>query len=118
MSTHVTMPPVYYADARQQVHYTPGAPQPQFVLDADQAKVVLAGLEAGQRIPVHPEALAVYTFLDGQGIMQVGEEQYPVGPGALVIVPAGAGRGLVAETRLSFVATRFGGLDREESMQC
>ncbi|MCC6169264.1 MAG: cupin domain-containing protein [Caldilineaceae bacterium] len=108
MSTHVAMPPIYLADARQQVRYTPEGPQPQFVLDSDQAKVILAGLEAGQRIPVHPEALAVYTFLDGQGVMQVGEEQFPVGPGALVVVPAGVARGMVAETRLAFAATRVG----------
>ncbi len=108
MSTHVAMPPIYYADARQQVQYTPEGPQPQFVLDSDQAKVVLAGLEAGQRIPVHPEALAGYIFLDGQGLMQVGDEQFPVGPGALVVVPAGVGRGMVAETRLAFIATRVG----------
>lgn len=108
MSTHVTMPPVYYADARQQVRYTPEGPQPQFVLDSSQAKVLLAGLEAGQRIPVHPEALALYTILEGQGMMLVGDEQYPVGPGALIVVPAGVGRGMVAETRLAFVAARFG----------
>lgn len=108
MSTHVTMPPIYYADARQQVHYTPERVQPQFVLDGDQAKVLLAGLEPGRRIPVHPEALALYIILDGQGMMLVGEEEYPIGPGALIVVPAGVGRGMVAETRLSFAAARFG----------
>jgi quercetin dioxygenase-like cupin family protein len=108
MSTHVAMPPIYLADARQQVHYTPGGPQPQYVLDGDHAKVLLAGLEPGQRIPVHPEALALYTILEGEGLMLVGEEQYPIGPGALIVVPAGMGRGMVAETRLSFVAAWFG----------
>jgi quercetin dioxygenase-like cupin family protein len=108
MSLHVSMPPVYYADARQQVRYTPEGPRPQFVLDSDQAKVLLAGLEPGQRIPVHPEALALYTILEGQGTMQVGEEEFPIGPGALVVVPAGVARGMLAETRLSFVAARFG----------
>ena len=108
MSTHVTMPPIYYADARVQVQYTPDGPQPAYVLDGDQAKVLLAGLEPGQRIPVHPEALAAYTILEGTGTMQVGDEQYPIGPGSLIVVPAGVRRGMVAETRLSFVAARFG----------
>ena len=108
MSTHVTMPPIYYADARVQVQYTLDGPQPAYVLDGDQAKVLLAGLEPGQRIPVHPEALAAYTILEGTGTMQVGDEQYPIGPGSLIVVPAGVRRGMVAETRLSFVAARFG----------
>lgn len=108
MSTQVTMPPIYYADARQQVSYTPGGVQPQFVLDCNQAKVLLAGLEPGQRIPVHPEALALYIILDGQGMMLVDQEEYPIGPGALIVVPAGVSRGMVAETRVSFVAARFG----------
>jgi quercetin dioxygenase-like cupin family protein len=101
------MPVIYYADARQQVRYTPDPPQPQFVLDSDHATVVLAGLEAGQRIPVHPEGLAVYTILEGKGAMQVGDEEYALAPGALVVVPAGMGRGILAETRLSFVAAKF-----------
>lgn len=108
MSTHLAMPPIFYADALQQVRYAPEGPQPQFVLDSDQAKVVLAGLEAGQRIPVHPEAMALYLILDGQGTMQVGDEQFEIGPGALVVVPAGVARGMVAETRLAFVAAKFG----------
>jgi quercetin dioxygenase-like cupin family protein len=102
------MPVIYYADARQQVCYTPKGAQPQYVLDGNHAKVLLAGLEPGQSIPSHPESLALYTILEGQGSMQVGEEQFPVGPGTLVVVPAGMARGMVAETRLSFVATRFG----------
>jgi quercetin dioxygenase-like cupin family protein len=108
MSTHVTMPPIYYADARQQVRYTPEGPQPQFVLDVDQTKIVLAGLEPGQRIPTHPEAMGLYTILEGTGSMQVGEEVFPLSPGTVVVVPAGMARGVVAETRLSFVAARFG----------
>jgi quercetin dioxygenase-like cupin family protein len=102
------MPPIYYADARLQVRFAPEGPQPLFVLDGDQAKVLLAGLEPGQRIPVHPEALAAYTILEGTGTMQVGDEEHPIGPGSLIVVPAGVRRGMVAETRLSFVAARFG----------
>lgn len=108
MSESIGLPAIYYADARQQVQYAPEGPQPQFILDSDHAKIVLAGLEPGQRIPVHPEAMAAYTFLEGQGTMQVGEEQFSVGPGALVVVPAGTARGITAETRLSFVAAKFG----------
>lgn len=108
MSQPIVMPAIYYADARQQVRYTPQGVQPQYVLDGDQARVLLAGLEPGQSIPAHPEGLALYTILEGQGTMQVGEDRFPIGPGALVVVPAGMARGMIAETRLSFVAARFG----------
>ncbi len=108
MTQPIVMPAVYYADARQQVRYTPQGVQPQYILDGDHAKVVLAGLEPGQSIPAHPEALALYTILEGQGSMQVGEDRFPIGPGTLVVVPAGMARGMVAATRLSFVAARFG----------
>lgn len=108
MDPHVVMPPIYYADALDHVRYMPEGPRPQFVLDSDHVKVILAGLEPGQRIPVHPEALAFYSILTGQGTMQVGDEKYAIGPGTLIIVPAGVARGMVAETRLAFVAARFG----------
>lgn len=72
MSQPIIMPAIHYADARQQVRYTPKGAQPQYVLDGDHAKVLLAGLEPGLSIPAHPEALAL------------------------------------SETRLSFVAARFG----------
>jgi mannose-6-phosphate isomerase-like protein (cupin superfamily) len=112
------MPAIYYADARQQVRYTPQGAQPQYVLDGDCAKVLLGGLEPGQSIPAHPELLALYTILEGEGSMQVGEDRFPIGPGTLVVVPAGMARGMVAETRLAFVAARFGQSHREENESC
>ena len=117
MPQPIGMQAIYYADARQQVRYMPHGPQPQFVLDSEHVRVLLSGLEPGQSIPAHPEALALYTFLEGQGSMQVGEEQFPVGPGALIVVPAGVARGMVAETRLSFVAARYGECTEQERMR-
>jgi quercetin dioxygenase-like cupin family protein len=38
--------------------------------------------------------------------MNVDEQVYPVKPGMTVIVPAGATRGMVAETRLVFLAVK------------
>lgn len=76
------------------------------LLEDDKIKVILAGLEPGQKIPVHPEAQAVYHFLEGTGWMTVDGERIAVSSGATVFTPAGAARGMEAETRLAFLAMR------------
>jgi mannose-6-phosphate isomerase-like protein (cupin superfamily) len=76
------------------------------LLETDQIKVVVAGLEAGRKIPLHPESQGVYHFLEGTGWMIVDGERLPVGPGATVLVPPGSTRGIEAETRLAFLAVR------------
>ena len=78
----------------------------QILAETDILKVILGGLEAGQQIPLHPEGLALYYFLEGTGWMNVEDERFAVQPGTIVITPAGAKRGVDAETRLAFLATR------------
>ncbi len=90
------------------VVYSADGPQPQFLLGAEQFKVLMAGLEAGQRIPDHPEGLAVYHFLTGSGTMTVNGETLAVQTGDTVITPAGASRGMLAETKLAFLAAKAG----------
>ncbi|HLE27172.1 MAG TPA: cupin domain-containing protein [Anaerolineales bacterium] len=68
--------------------------------------MIVAGLEPGQKIPQHPEGLAMYHFLEGTGWVNVEGERFAVGPGATVITPAGAKRGIEADTRLAFWAAR------------
>lgn len=94
-------------DWKEKVVYATGGPQPQIVLEEARYKVILAGLEPGQRIPSHPEAAAVYHFLEGNGWMQVNDERKAVGPGSTVITAQGASRGVEAETRLAFLAVRI-----------
>jgi mannose-6-phosphate isomerase-like protein (cupin superfamily) len=72
-----------------------------------QVKIIVAGLEAGQKIPVHPEGLAVYQFIEGTGTMVVDGERLPVGPGTVIITEEGAPRGMEAATRLKFMAVRI-----------
>lgn len=90
------------------VVFSPDGPQPQFLMGAEQFKVLMVGLEAGQRIPAHPEGLAMYHFLSGTGSMTVNGEALPVQAGDTVITPAGASRGMVAETKLAFLAAKPG----------
>lgn len=97
---------VLYPHWREKVVFSPEGPRPQVLLQTEKVKVVLAGLEAGQKIPPHPERQGVYHFLEGEGWMRVDGERLRVGPGATVLVPEGAARGIEAESRLAFMAVR------------
>lgn len=91
---------------KEKVVFSTEGPAPQVLEETEKIKVIIAGLEAGQKIPEHPEALGVYHFLEGTGWMVVDGERFEVAPGATVITPDGASRGMEARTRLSFLATR------------
>ncbi len=97
----------YYPDAKAKAVFSADGPQPQILYTEGQLKVITVGLQAGQKIPVHPEGLAVYTFLEGNGWMIVDGERLAVAPGSVVITLAGAGRGVEAESQLIFVAARI-----------
>lgn len=98
---------IFYPTWQERVVLSAGGPQPQILAENEKLKVIIGSLEVGQKIPTHPEALAVYHFLEGTGWMIVDDERYPVSPGATVITPEGAKRGVEAETRLVFLATRI-----------
>lgn len=101
--TQVTL----FPDWREKTIYAPDGPQPKILMDDDKVKIVVAGLEPGQKIPEHAEATAMYHFLEGRGWMLVDGERLAVGPGATVVMPAGTVRGMEAETQLAFLATRI-----------
>lgn len=101
------MTALVYPDWKEKIVYSNNGPQPQFLLDNDQMRVVLAGLEAGQKIPQHADKVAMYHVLQGSGWMLVDSERIPLSAGMTVIVPDGAARGIEAETRLAFLATRL-----------
>lgn len=94
-------------DAGGAARYSAAGPAPNILFQNEKIKVIAAGLEAGQEIPEHPEALAVYYVMEGKGQMTVDGEAIAVGPGSVVVTPAGSSRGLAAETKLSFLATRI-----------
>lgn len=89
------------------VNYSPEAPKPQVLMSDDNVKVIMAGLEPGQKIPAHPEAEAVYHFLEGSGWMYINGERMAISAGTTIIMPAGTVRGVEAETRLAFMAARI-----------
>ena len=97
---------IFFPDTKAQAVFGEHGPQPQFLVDDPTFKVIVGGLEPGQRIPLHPESLAMYHFVTGTGTMTVDEEQFPITAGATVIPPAGARRGIEAATRIVFLAAK------------
>lgn len=89
------------------VTYGEQRPNPQTMMENQRVRVIIAGLRPGQRIPAHPEAAAVYHFLEGQGVMSVDGAQFPVQQGTVIVMDEGAQRGLLAETQLVFMAVRL-----------
>ena len=100
---------IYVPNWQAQADYRNGAVTSQTIVENGDFKALLAWLDAGARIPVHPEGLGVYYFMEGSGWITVDGERFPVKPGSIVIAPAGASRGVEAETRLAFLATRLAG---------
>jgi quercetin dioxygenase-like cupin family protein len=100
------MAQILFPNWRDQVVFSPDGPQPQALMENEKFKVVIGGLEPGQKIPPHPEGESVFHFLEGTGWMVVDGERFAVTAGATVVTPAGARRGIEAETRLAFLAAR------------
>ncbi len=98
---------IYYPDWRDQMDYVNGAVKSETIVEKGAFKSLLARLDAGAKIPVHPEGLGVYYFLEGRGWIIVDGERFAVGPGSVVVTPAGVSRGVEAETRLAFLASRL-----------
>ena len=105
---------IFIPDWRERIHFSSNGPQPQSLLERDQFKVIVAGLQAGQSIPPHPEGLAIYYFLEGTGWMTLDDEKLRLDPGVIIITEEGAVRGMQAETELSFMAVRVTTLDKDQ----
>ena len=98
--------PQYFPRWQDEIVYSAAGPQPQILYEDNRKKVVLVGLEPGAQIPDHPGDAGVYHFLEGSAQMRVESETYEVEAGGIVIVPAGATRGMSAHTRLALIAVR------------
>jgi quercetin dioxygenase-like cupin family protein len=103
-----TVTEIYYADTITRAVFSAEGPKPRFLVDTPDFKTLVVGLEAGQQIPLHPGEAAMYHFLEGSGLMTVGEETFAINPGVTVIVPSGAVRGMNAKTRVVFLGAKGG----------
>ena len=97
---------IYTTDTKARAGFATDGPKPQFLMDTPGFKVLVVGLEAGQQIPLHPGEAAMYHFLEGIGLMTVGEETFAIQPGVTIIAPAGASRGMNAKTRVIFLGAK------------
>lgn len=108
MTQTTNIPALFYPVTQELARFDADRPRPQFLVDSEKLKVIVVGLEVGQQIPSHPEALAVYHFLDGEGVMIVNGEEFAVSAGSTVVTPPGAARGMRATSRLTFLAAKTG----------
>lgn len=99
---------MHFVDVKTKAVFAADAPRPQFLLDTPQFKTLVVGFEAEQRIPPHPGELAMYHFLEGEGLMTVDEETVVIQPGVTVIAQAGAVRSIYAKTRLIVLVAKAG----------
>jgi quercetin dioxygenase-like cupin family protein len=78
----------------------------QSVFRSDLMKVVLGYFGPGQSIPVHaPDSDVAITVREGRGVVRDGEDEHAVGPGDVVVVPAGEDRGVRADEGRRLEAT-------------
>jgi len=100
------MSDVYFADTKSKAVFSSDGAKPQFLLNTEQFKALVVGLEAGQQLPQHPGEAAMYHFLEGEGLMFIEEEAFEIKPGVTVVAPSGAKRGITAKTRLVFLGSK------------
>lgn len=97
---------IYFADTKAKAVFAADGPKPQFLIDTPNFKALVVGLEAGGQIPAHPGEAAMYHFLEGTGLMTVGDEAFEIKPGVTVVVPSGIKRGMNAKTRVVFLGSK------------
>jgi quercetin dioxygenase-like cupin family protein len=97
---------IYVSNTKARAVFAVDGPKPQFLLDTPQFKALVVGLGPGQQIPLHLGEAAMYHFIEGEGLMTVGDETFVIQPGATVLVPAGAPRGMNAKTRVVFLGAK------------
>ena len=101
-----TISQIYFADTKSKAVFAADGPKPQFLIDTPKFKALVVGLEAGGQIPAHPGEAAMYHFLEGAGLMTVGDETFEIKPGVTVVVPSGVKRGMNAKTRVVFLGSK------------
>ena len=97
----------FYPNWKEIVIYSDKGMKPYVLVETENYRSVIAGLQPGNKIPPHAEGPAIFHFLEGKGTVIVGEESFSVQTGATVIVPDGAVRGIEAITQLAFLAVRL-----------
>ena len=101
-----TISQIYFTDTKSKAVFAAEGPKPQFLIDTPKFKVLVVGLEVGGQIPAHPGEAAMYHFLEGTGLMTVGDEVFEIKPGVTIVVLGGVKRGMNAKTRVIFLGSK------------
>jgi len=97
---------IYLSDTKEKAVFSTDGPKPQFLINTPNFKALVVGLEAGGQIPVHAGETAMYHFVEGTGLMTIGDETFEIKTGATMIVPNGVKRGMNAKTRVIFLGSK------------
>ena len=88
-----------------------------FLSQTPHSSISIVGWEAGQTSPIHshPDADEIYYILEGQGLFNDGKVERKLGPGDVVIFPAGEVHRVQSITRMSLYRVQAGP-DRQPKM--
>jgi quercetin dioxygenase-like cupin family protein len=85
--------------------FSPDGASSTRLLDAGKVRALLLNLEAGQSVaPCQMPSTVLYYVIEGQGQLQVEEEQSQLRTGSLTVVPPGAIRSISADARMRVLA--------------
>lgn len=97
---------ILYPAWQDVIQFGDAGPNPQKIIETDNFRAVIVGLNAGQKIPPHPAPTSTYHFFAGTGSIIVNGERFAVQAGATIVVPDGATRSIEAETELAFLGAQ------------
>lgn len=94
-----------YTSWEDGVEFAPDGPMRKKLIDTPEYTSVLVRMEEAQSLPPHTAMAGTYHAIQGSSRMTAGDAEFEVGPGATVVIPEGAPRGVRADTRLVFLAS-------------
>lgn len=85
-------------------HYLNDMFSPVGIYSADNYRVILTYIRRGQCIPVHsPKVDLIFAVIKGAGTAIGGNQEFPLEPGSIIIVPRGKRRGITAKTDMEAI---------------
>lgn len=97
----------FFPDVKNMVIFSPAGAHPQNLYTDGRFKLLIAGMEPGQVIPMHPEGFTLYLFLEGAGWMVVDDQRLKVGPGSAIVASAGSMRSIEADATIIYMTVRL-----------
>jgi len=97
---------IYIPDLREAAKSVENKIQKQVLQDDDRTRVILFAFAAGQELAAHTAPFpATLTFLKGEAVVRLGDDELHAGEGALAYMPANLLHGIKAETDVVMLLT-------------